>query len=187
MTDWEKAVIMDYTGTVLLSGEKLDIFHRYVQAKLNRPIWTHEYGYASVQKEIKDACKHDLLMICADTVPDELLYMYGPMRKPLSLMTVKEIALQVAAGAFTDHIVYVEGFLLGQNVSKPFGYAQPYMIADAEPGDYYEHAIQMYYPGSEASEDYDERDYGIKWRCWAAKPTDAEREAAPWRKANDAD
>ena len=27
---------------------------------------------------------------------------------------------------------------------------------------------------------YHEENYGFDWRCWTSRPTDAQREAAPW-------
>ena len=38
MTDRERAIVMAYTGIVMLCGDKLDIFYEYVSEKLGRPI-----------------------------------------------------------------------------------------------------------------------------------------------------
>lgn len=63
MTDRERAIIMAYTGTVMLSGEKLDVFYEYVSEKLGRPIWTHEFiDHADT---IKALSKEDFLSLCA--------------------------------------------------------------------------------------------------------------------------
>ena len=65
MTDQEKAVIMAYTGYCMLSGEKFNIFHKYVEKIMERPIWTHELPM--LQSEIHEASKKDFLSICANT------------------------------------------------------------------------------------------------------------------------
>lgn len=66
MTDWEKAVVMAYTGVVMLSGDKLGIYYRYIQEKLGRPVWTHEFADKEMAKRIKEAAKSDFLALCAD-------------------------------------------------------------------------------------------------------------------------
>lgn len=68
MTDWEKAVVMAYTGVVMLSGDKLGIYYRYVQEKMGRPVWTHEFAGAEMAHRIKEAAKSDFLALCADKV-----------------------------------------------------------------------------------------------------------------------
>lgn len=67
MTDQEKAVIMAYTGVTMLTGEKFNIFHKYIQDKLGRPIWTHELASASLWDEIREKTKEDFIAICNDT------------------------------------------------------------------------------------------------------------------------
>lgn len=62
MTDRERAVIMAYTGVVVLAGEKLDVFYKYVSEKLGRPIWTHELLQ---QDALKELAKEDFLELCA--------------------------------------------------------------------------------------------------------------------------
>ena len=62
MTDRERAVVMAYTGVVMLAGEKLDIFYEYISEKLGRPIWTHELLQ---QDTLKELVKEDFLELCA--------------------------------------------------------------------------------------------------------------------------
>lgn len=63
MTDRERAIVMAYTGVVMLCGDKLHIFYEYVSEKLGRPIWTHEFiGQADTIKELS---KEDFLGLCA--------------------------------------------------------------------------------------------------------------------------
>lgn len=64
MTDREKAIVMAYTGTAMLTGEKFSIFHKYIEDILGRPVWTHELADDSVCEEIKEKSKSDFLELC---------------------------------------------------------------------------------------------------------------------------
>lgn len=64
MTDKEKAIVMAYTGVTMLTGDKLQIFHRYVEEIMGRPIWTHEM--VQLADEIKEKSKDDFMALCAD-------------------------------------------------------------------------------------------------------------------------
>lgn len=57
---------MAYTGVVMLTGDKFNIFHRYVQEKMGRPVWTHELAGEEMSRRIKEAAKSDFLALCAD-------------------------------------------------------------------------------------------------------------------------
>jgi len=63
MTDRERAIVMAYTGVVMLCGDKLDIFYEYVSEKLGRPIWTHEFS--SQADTIQELSKEDFFGLCA--------------------------------------------------------------------------------------------------------------------------
>ena len=54
MTDREKAIIMAHTGICMLTGDKFQIFHKYVEDIMGRPIMTHEIGW------LTDAIKEKL-------------------------------------------------------------------------------------------------------------------------------
>lgn len=64
MTDREKAIVMAHTGITMLTGEKFQIFHEYIEKILGRPIWTHELGDELVWNEIKEKSKDDFIEIC---------------------------------------------------------------------------------------------------------------------------
>ena len=64
MTDREKAIVMAYTGRCMLTGDKFQIYHKYVEDILGRPVWTHEIG--SLADEIKEKSKADFIALCAD-------------------------------------------------------------------------------------------------------------------------
>lgn len=66
MTDREKAIVMAYTGVCMLAGDKLQIFHKYVEDIMGKPIWTHEMGDKAVVDEIKEKSKADFIALCAD-------------------------------------------------------------------------------------------------------------------------
>ena len=55
---------MAYTGTTLLTGEDFSIFHKYIENKLKRPVWTHELGFDVVFEQIKEASKEDFINLC---------------------------------------------------------------------------------------------------------------------------
>jgi hypothetical protein len=63
MTDREKAIVMAYTGACMLTGDKFQIFHKYVEEIMGRPIWTHEM--AQLADEIKEKSKDDFMKLCA--------------------------------------------------------------------------------------------------------------------------
>ena len=67
ITDRERAIIMAYTGTTMLAGDKLSIFYGYVEEKLGRPVFTHELAYIETQEELKDAARDDFLALCSGT------------------------------------------------------------------------------------------------------------------------
>lgn len=64
MKDREKAIIMAYTGTCMLTGDKFEIFHEYVEELMGRPVLTHELANKKVQDEIKEKSKADFMKLC---------------------------------------------------------------------------------------------------------------------------
>ena len=71
MTDREKAIVMAYTGIAMLAGDKLDIFHKYIEKICSRPIWTHELADKAVWDEIKEKSKSDFIKLCKETTETE--------------------------------------------------------------------------------------------------------------------
>lgn len=67
MTKREKAIVTAYTG--ILMGDFSD-FHEYIEEKLDRPVWTHEFGSRSLWDEIKEASKEDFLFLCSNEDKD---------------------------------------------------------------------------------------------------------------------
>ena len=62
MTDKEKAIVMAYTGVVMLKGDKIQIFYKYVEKIMRRPILTHEM--AQLSAKIKEKSKDDFMALC---------------------------------------------------------------------------------------------------------------------------
>ena len=64
MTDREKAIVMAYTGVAMLKGEKLNIFYKYIEEKLGRPVYTHELPY--LEDNIMAASHDDFMKLCEE-------------------------------------------------------------------------------------------------------------------------
>ena len=62
MTKHEAAVIMAYTGVVMLKGDDIGVFWKYCESIYGRAIWTHEYP--TLAEKIKDLSKKDFIEIC---------------------------------------------------------------------------------------------------------------------------
>ena len=66
MTDRERAIVMAHTGICMLTGDKFQIFHKYVEEIMGRPIMTHEMGIKSIADEIMAKSKNDFIALCAE-------------------------------------------------------------------------------------------------------------------------
>lgn len=64
MTDTERAIVMAYTGVCMLTGDRLEIFYKYIEELLGRPVWTHELADKNVMNEIKERSKSDFIALC---------------------------------------------------------------------------------------------------------------------------
>lgn len=62
MTDKEKAIVMAHTGICMLTSDKFQIFHKYVEEIMGRPIMTHEIGLLA--DVIKEKSKADFISLC---------------------------------------------------------------------------------------------------------------------------
>ncbi len=65
MTDKERAIVMAYTGVAMLTGEKFQIFHEYIERIVGRPIWTHELASERMWETIKNAARSDFVSLCS--------------------------------------------------------------------------------------------------------------------------
>lgn len=67
MTDREKAIVMAHTGVCMLTGDKFQIFHKYVEDIMGRPVMTHEIGWLA--DTIKEKAKADFIALCEEQEP----------------------------------------------------------------------------------------------------------------------
>lgn len=61
LTKEQAAIISAYTG--IMCGRFQDM-HEYAEKKLERPIFTHEFGDKELVKKLKEASKDDFLSLC---------------------------------------------------------------------------------------------------------------------------
>ncbi len=72
MTDKEKAIVMAFTGTCMLTGDKFNVFYEYVEKLMGRPVYTHELAFNA--DEIKEKARDDFIGLCKeDTELDKTL------------------------------------------------------------------------------------------------------------------
>ena len=64
MTDREKAIVMAYTGVCMLNGNKFNIFHKYAEELMGRPVYTHEFGFGLFAEELKRRATPDFIKLC---------------------------------------------------------------------------------------------------------------------------
>lgn len=99
MTKNEAAVIMAYTGQVMLTGEDFKIFHKYIERILNRPVSTHELGSESVQDEISRNSFLDFLDICKNAVDT-----HGEDPLVCALEEARQLNMKLAVRCGNDNI-----------------------------------------------------------------------------------
>lgn len=63
MTQRERVIVSAYTGYLMCDFDEV---HKYIEEKLNRPVWTHEMADHKVQEEIRIAVKPDFLALCGN-------------------------------------------------------------------------------------------------------------------------
>lgn len=66
MTKQECAVVMAYTGVVMLTGDNLRIYYKYLNDIMGRPVYTHELAFKEIQEKIKEKSTNDFLKLCID-------------------------------------------------------------------------------------------------------------------------
>lgn len=64
MTDREKAIVTAYTGVAMLTGMKLDIFYKYIEELMGRPVFTHELANKEMWDKLKEKSKEDFINLC---------------------------------------------------------------------------------------------------------------------------
>lgn len=61
MTEKERVIVSAYTGVLMCSFSELQ---KYVEQKLDRPVFTHEFADKDVIEEIKKRVRDDFLALC---------------------------------------------------------------------------------------------------------------------------
>lgn len=61
MTEEERIIVSAYTGVLMCSFSELQ---KYVEQKLSRPVFTHEFADKDVIEEIKERVRDDFLALC---------------------------------------------------------------------------------------------------------------------------
>lgn len=62
MTKKEAVVIEAYTGVCMLTGDDRNLFYKYINQLIGRPVYTHELP--ALRNEIKEKAKPDFIKIC---------------------------------------------------------------------------------------------------------------------------
>lgn len=63
MTKHEAIVVSAYTGFLMCNFSDV---HEYVEKKLGRPVWTHEFADKNIWDEIREKIRPDFVKICAE-------------------------------------------------------------------------------------------------------------------------
>ena len=61
MTKQEKLLITAYTGICMVN---FDDFHEYVEKKLGRQVWTHEFATEELTTELKAKVRDEFIELC---------------------------------------------------------------------------------------------------------------------------
>lgn len=66
MTKRECAIVMAYTGVIMLTGDDLERFYKYIDKKLGRKVQTFELASMVTWQKIREACKDDFEKLCKE-------------------------------------------------------------------------------------------------------------------------
>lgn len=100
MTDKEKAIVMAYTGVVMLKGDKIQIFYKYVEKIMGRPILTHEM--AQLATKIKEKSKDDFMALCKGSANE--CNLYNEKRKEI----IEMLKMLKKAARYNDYNTLIE-------------------------------------------------------------------------------
>lgn len=70
MTKKECAIVMAYTGTVMLTGNNLMIYYKYLHDIMGRPVYTHELASREIQEQVKEKSTDDFLKLCREATDE---------------------------------------------------------------------------------------------------------------------
>lgn len=63
MTHEERVIVSAYTGYCMCNMQDV---HKYIELKLQRPVFTHELANVAILAEIREKAKDDFLHLCED-------------------------------------------------------------------------------------------------------------------------
>ena len=63
MTNHEAIVVSAYTGFLMCD---FGYVQEYIEKKLGRPVWTHEFADKNIWEEIREKIRPDFVKICAE-------------------------------------------------------------------------------------------------------------------------
>lgn len=138
MTDREKAIVMAYTGICMLTGDKFQIYHKYVEDIMGRPVWTHEMALDSIADEIRAKSKDDFIALCADESRSENPNKWIPVSERLPEKNGPYLVTQKAT--FTDY-VYISAIGYAHNLYD----VDEYDFADKKRPGWYEYDSEWGY------------------------------------------
>ena len=102
MTDKEKAIVMAYTGVVMLKGDKIQIFYKYVEKIMGRPILTHEM--AQLATKIKEKSKDDFMTLCKESTNEWTYNEKNIKRKEI----IEMLTMLKKASRYNDYNTLIE-------------------------------------------------------------------------------
>ena len=102
MTDKEKAIVMAYTGVVMLKGDKIQIFYKYVEKIMGRPILTHEM--AQLATKIKEKSKDDFMTLCKESTNEWTYNKKNIKRKEI----IEMLTMLKKAARYNDYNTLIE-------------------------------------------------------------------------------
>lgn len=128
MTKREKVIVMAYTGVCMLQGRDFQLYHNYIEEKLNRPVFTHELADPALMEQIKSASEADFIALCKTCKQDGGLELPGyvvPVNDSFGEMMnwAVRYALGRCSYAVGDTVRYIT------NVVEKLNYRTLYVIA----------------------------------------------------------
>lgn len=133
MTDREKAIIMAYTGICMLTGDKFQLFHKYVEDIMGRSVWTHEMALDSIADEIRAKSKDDFIALCADESSSENPNKWIPVSERLpedhENVLIYLSSNQIAIGLYNSHRISFMDKPIGWGADAPHDWSSNEVVA----------------------------------------------------------
>lgn len=82
MTKRECAVIMTYTGVVMLTGDDSKYFYQYIAELMGRPVYTHEIH--TLADDLKEKAKPDFIRLCREAAAEDTVELHKVSSRPKS-------------------------------------------------------------------------------------------------------